>query len=164
MAHLSTGEMLREAHHADTPLGRQAAGFFLAGKLVPDDIAVGIVAERLSQADCAEGCLFDGFPRTVSQAKALDAMLVERGMPLDLVIALQIPHEVVFQRLASRGRPDDTVETIQERLGQYHSLTEPLAEYYHRQGILRSVDGTGTPDQVFDRIKQVVERAKQPSN
>jgi adenylate kinase len=84
-------------------------------------------------------------------------------MPLDMVVSLQIPHDEVYQRLASRGRPDDNVETIQERLEQYHSLTEPLAEYYRGQGILRTIDGTGTPEQVFERIKKVVQAAKQPS-
>ena len=164
VVHLSTGDMLREAHQAGTPLGRRAAGFFQLGKLVPDDVVVGVVAERIVQADCVDGCLFDGFPRTVSQAEALDDILAEQGMPVDLVVTIQIPHEEVFQRLASRGRPDDTVETIQERLGQYHSLTEPLAEYYHRHGILRTIDGTGTPDQVFERIRRVIDRARQPSN
>ena len=119
LVHLSTGEMLREAHQAGTPLGRQAASYFQAGKLVPDDVAVGIVAQRLVHPDCVRGCLFDGFPRTVSQAKALDAILAEQAMPLDLVVAIQIPHDVVFQRLASRGRHDDSLETVQERLAQY---------------------------------------------
>ena len=164
MSHLSTGEMLREAHEAGTPLGREAASYFEAGKLVPDEVVVGIVAERLSQADCADGCLFDGFPRTASQAKALDAMLAKQGMPLDLVISLEIPHDEVFQRLSNRGRPDDSVATVEQRLEQYHSLTEPLVEYYHRRGILRNVDGTGTPNQVFERIKRVVERPRQSPN
>jgi adenylate kinase len=164
IVHLSTGDLLREAHLAGTELGKQAASFFQVGKLVPDQVVVGVVAERLAQADCVDGCLFDGFPRTVAQAQALDAMLAEQGMPLDLVVELEIPHEVVFQRLASRGRPDDSVATAQERLGQYHSLTEPLAEYYDRQGILRRVDGTGSPEQVFERIKRVVELARQPSS
>ena len=164
ITHLSTGDMLREAHQAGTELGQQAASFFQVGKLVPDDVVVGIVAERLAQPDCVDGCLFDGFPRTVSQAKVLDAMLAENSMPLDLVVAIEIPHEVVFQRLANRGRPDDTVATVQERLGQYHSLTEPLADYYDRQGILRRVDGTGSPEQVFERIRRVVDLAKQPSS
>jgi adenylate kinase len=164
ITHLSTGDMLREAHQAGTELGKQAASYFHLGKLVPDEVVVGIVAERLAQPDCADGCLFDGFPRTVTQAKVLDAMLAERGMPLDVVVALDIPHEVVFKRLATRGRPDDAVATVRERLEQYHSLTEPLADYYAGQGILRRVDGTGAPEEVFERIKRIVESAKQPSN
>jgi adenylate kinase len=163
LVHLSTGDMLREANQAGTPLGKQAASYFQIGKLVPDHVVIGIVSDRLANKDCAGGCLFDGFPRTVSQAKELDAMLAEQSMPLDMVVSLQIPHDEVYQRLASRGRPDDNVETIQERLEQYHSLTEPLAEYYRGQGILRTIDGTGTPEQVFERIKKVVQAAKQPS-
>src|SRR5262245_7560888 len=89
IAHLSTGELFREASDAGTELGKRAASYFQVGKLVPDEITVAIVAERLSQADCVDGCLFDGFPRTAAQAKALDAMLAEQGMPLDLVIALE---------------------------------------------------------------------------
>lgn len=164
VVHLSTGDTLREAYQAGTELGREAASYFQLGKLVPDHVVVGIVAERLAQADCVDGCLFDGFPRTVAQAKALDAMLAEQGMPLDLVVAIEIPHEEVYQRLASRGRPDDNVATVRERLEQFHSLTEPLAHYYERQGILRRVDGTGSPEQVFERIKRVIELAEQPSN
>jgi adenylate kinase len=164
LTHLSTGEMLRDAHQAGTELGNQAASYFHLGKLVPDQVVVGIVAERLVQPDCSEGCLFDGFPRTVAQARTLDAMLTEQGMPLDLVVALDIPHDEVYERLASRGRQDDNVETIGERLQQYHALTEPLAHYYAGQGILRRIDGTGTPEEVFARLKQVVELAKQPSN
>lgn len=164
VAHLSTGDALREAFQAGTTLGKQAASYFQVGKLVPDHVVVGVVAERLAQPDCETGCLFDGFPRTAAQAQALDAILTECGIPLDLVIALDIPEEVVFQRLASRGRPDDNVSTIRERLEQYRSLTVPLVEYYERQGILRRIDGTGSPDQVFARIKSVVEAAQQPSS
>jgi adenylate kinase len=144
VAHLSTGDMLREAHQARTPLGIQAAEFSNAGKLVPDEIVVGVVVDRLSQADCLRGCLFDGFPRTLSQAEALDALLAERGKPLDLVLALQIPDEVVFRRLAARGRTDDKAETVRERLRQYQKSTAPLLDYYQRQGVLRPIDGVGT--------------------
>ena len=158
--HLSTGEMLREAQRASTSLGREAAQFFESGKLVPDDVVLGIVVERLVEDDCHRGCLFDGFPRTVSQAKALDALLAENQMPLDLVIALQIPDDVVHQRLASRGRVDDAAETVRERLHQYRESTEPLLDYYRRQGVLRAVDGTGTPNEVFDRIRGIVDTAR----
>jgi adenylate kinase len=163
LVHLSTGDMLREANQAGTRLGREAASYFQIGKLVPDHVVVGIVAERLAKNDSVGGYLFDGFPRTVSQAKELDAMLAEQEQPLDLVVSILIPHDEVFQRLASRGRPDDNVETIQERLEQYHALTEPLADYYRGQGILRTVDGTGTPEQVFDRVKKAVAPSKQPT-
>jgi len=164
VAHLSTGEMFREANDAGTELGKRAASFYLHGKLVPDEIAVGIVAQRLTHADCVDGCLFDGFPRTAAQAEALDAMLAEQAMPLDLVIALDVPEDVVLRRLASRGRPDDNASAVQERFKQYYALTEPLADYYQRKGLLHRVDGTGAPEEVFERIRKIVDRARRPSN
>jgi adenylate kinase len=156
VAHLSTGDLLREAHQARTPLGIQAAKFSEAGKLVPDEIVLGIVVDRLAQADCARGCLFDGFPRTLAQAEALDAILAERGMPLDRVLALQVPDETVHQRLAIRGRADDKVETVRERLRHYQQLTAPLLDYYHRQRILRPIDGVGTEEEVYTRVREAV--------
>jgi adenylate kinase len=157
IAHLSTGEMLRDAE--DTPLGRRAARYMLAGQLVPDDVVVGIVVDRLSENDCSRGCLFDGFPRTVPQAEALDRMLAERAMPLDLVLALEAPEEKLIERLASRGRPDDDPQTIAERFRHYTALTKAVLEYYRRRGILRQIDADGTPDEVFDRIRDSVEAA-----
>jgi adenylate kinase len=163
IAHLSTGDMFREASAAGTEIGKRAASYFQFGKLVPDSITVDIVAERLEQPDCVDGCLFDGFPRTAAQAEALDAMLAEHGIPLDLVIALEVPEDVVFERLAARGRPDDNATAVQERFKQYYALTEPLADYYQRKGIFRRVDGTGAPEEVFERIRTIVDLAKQPS-
>jgi adenylate kinase len=152
-AHLSTGEMLREADEAGTPLGRQAAQAMKAGRLAPDDVVVGIVTQRLEQDDCVSGCLFDGFPRTLPQAKALDKTLAEHKMRLDLVLVLEVPEERLLERLLARGRMDDDRKTIQERFRQYTRLTEPLLEYYDQRGILRRIDGGGTPDEVFARIK-----------
>ena len=130
--------MLRDADEAGTALGREAARYMNAGQLVPDEVVVGIVVERLGEKDCARGCLFDGFPRTVPQAEALDRMLAERGMPLDLVLALDVPEPQLVERLLARGRPDDDRETIRERFRQYHRLTEPLLDYYRSRGILRA--------------------------
>jgi adenylate kinase len=155
VAHLSTGEMLRDAE--DTPLGQEAARYMSAGKLVPDDVVVGIVVERLGDKDCADGCLFDGFPRTVPQAEALDRVLAERGMPLDLVIALDVPENELFKRLSARGRLDDDPQTIAERFRQYSGQTQPLIEYYRLRGVLRQVDATGSPDTVFERIRKTVD-------
>jgi adenylate kinase len=160
IAHLSTGEMLRDASDAQTTLGRQAASYMQSGRLVPDDIVVGVVADRLARKDCERGCLFDGFPRTVPQAVALDEMLSKQDKPVDLVLALEVPEERLVDRLLARGRMDDNRETIRERFRQYNGLTEPLLEHYARRGILRKVDGDGTPDDVFDRIRQVVDSAK----
>jgi adenylate kinase len=157
--HLSTGEMLRDAARAQTKLGLEAARHMQAGQLVPDDVVVGVVAERLNDRDCARGCLFDGFPRTVPQAQVLDQMLDRRGMPLDLVLALDVPVERLVDRLLARGRMDDNRETIAERFRQYDRLTEPLLAYYSGRGILRMIDGEGTPEEVFDRVQQAVESA-----
>jgi adenylate kinase len=159
IAHLSTGEMLRDAAQAKTKLGLEAASHMQAGELVPDEVVVGVVADRLAGKDCARGCLFDGFPRTVPQAEALDRMLDRRGMPLDLVLALDVPVERLVDRLLARGRMDDNRDTIEERFRQYERLTEPLLAYYGRRGILRKINGEGTPDEVFGRVHQVVESA-----
>jgi adenylate kinase len=157
LAHLSTGEMLRDAADAGTPLGEEAARYMHAGQLVPDEVVVGIVAERLAEQDCAGGYLFDGFPRTEPQAEQLDRLLVERGIPLDLVLAIDVPERELVDRLLARGRHDDDRDTIRERFRQYNALTEPLLDYYRRRGILWTVDGRGTPEQVFVRIQNAVD-------
>jgi adenylate kinase len=159
VAHLSTGELLRAAGEAGTPLGREAMRSMQAGQLVPDEVVVGIVAERLNEADCARGCLFDGFPRTVPQAEELDQMLAQRDMPIDLVLALSVSEEQLVGRLLSRGRMDDNRATIRERFRQYNELTEPLLDYYLRRGRLRTIDGEGTPDEVFHRILEAIDSA-----
>jgi adenylate kinase len=157
VAHLSTGDMLRDAGQAGTALGAKALQSMQAGHLVPDDVVVEIVVHRIKQPDCARGCLFDGFPRTVPQAEALDRMLDERKMPLDLVLALEVSEQRLVERLLARGRMDDEQPTIHERFRQYTRLTAPLLEYYHRRGILQRIDGEGTPDEVFARVKEAVE-------
>jgi adenylate kinase len=160
VAHLSTGEMLRDAFEAGTPLGQEAACFMNTGQLVPDDIVVGIVIDRLAEKDCAHGCLFDGFPRTVPQAEALDRLLAERHIPLDLVIALTVSESALVERLLARGRVDDDPDTIRERFRQYHQLTQPLLDYYGGRGVLRQITAEGTPDEVFEKIRGVVDAAR----
>jgi adenylate kinase len=160
IAHLSTGEMLRDAEEAGTELGHEAARYMNAGKLVPDDVVVGIVRDRLSEKDCAHGCLFDGFPRTVPQAEALDRMLTECRMPLDLVIALDVEEPQLVDRLLNRGRPDDDRETIRERFRQYRQLTQPLLEYYRGRKILQQIPAQGTPEEVFAKVHEAVDAAK----
>src|SRR4051812_47779416 len=159
VAHLSTGEMLRDANEAGTTLGQEAVRYMNSGQLVPDEVVVGIVVDRLSEKDCARGCLFDGFPRTVPQAESLDQLLKEKRMPLDLVIALDVPEPLLVQRLLSRGRPDDDRETIRERFRQYNSLTEPLIDYYRKRGLLRQISAEGTPDEVFTKVRAAVDNA-----
>jgi adenylate kinase len=114
------------------------------------------VVERLGDKDCARGCLFDGFPRTVPQAEAFDRLLAERRKPLDLVIALDVSEEQLMKRLLSRGRPDDDRETIVERFRQYTQLTAPLLDYYRRRGVLREIAAEGTPDEVFAKVCNAV--------
>jgi adenylate kinase len=156
IAQLSTGDMLRDAGCEGTPLGREAARYMNAGKLVPDDVVIGIVAERLDKPDCARGCLFDGFPRTVPQAIELDKLLSQRGTQIDLVLELQVDPAHLVDRLLARGRNDDQTETIHERFREYERLTQPLLAYYRPRGILRPIDGDAPPDAVFERIQSAI--------
>ncbi len=157
IAHLSTGDMLRAARDAHTELGRQAEGYMSAGQLVPDALIIDLIRQRLAEADCRRGYLLDGFPRTLAQAEALDAMLAQAGTPLDAVLELQVPEEELFQRLAGRGRTDDRPEVIRQRLVAYRKQTEPLLAYYGAKGLLRSVQGLGTVEEVFGRARQVLD-------
>jgi adenylate kinase len=157
MAHLSTGDMLRAARDAKTEIGIKAEKFMSSGALVPDDIIIAIIAERLAGADCQKGYLLDGFPRTIAQAEALDAMLAEKKTPLDVVLELQVPEDELFRRLAGRGRADDTPDVIRQRLVAYRRQTEPLLDYYRHRGLLKSIDGLGTVDEIFGRAKAVLE-------
>jgi len=154
--HVSTGDMLRDAKRKGSPLGLEAARRMDAGQLVSDSIVLQLVEERLKEHDCENGCLFDGFPRTLGQAEALDRLLHRIETPLDVVLELRADEQELIQRMAHRAehehRSDDTAETIQERMRVYHSQTEPLVNYYERRRLLQSVNGMGTPDEVFQRI------------
>ncbi len=158
LAHLSTGDMLRAARDAQTDVGRKADEYMSGGKLVPDDIIVAIIRERLAEPDCGEGYLLDGFPRTTPQAEALDAMLAEQDTPLDVVLELQVPEEELFKRLAGRGRADDKPEVIRQRLVAYRQQTEPLLDYYGKKGLLKSIDGLGTVEEIFARAKTILDK------
>jgi adenylate kinase len=158
MAHLSTGDMLRAARDAKTEVGLKAEKYMSTGALVPDDVIVAIIAERLEQSDCQGGYLLDGFPRTIAQAEALDAMLAAKGTPLDAVLELQVPEDELFRRLAGRGRADDTPEVIRQRLAAYRKQTEPLLAYYRQRGLLKSIDGLGTVDEIFHRATDVLDK------
>ena len=148
LVQLSTGDMLRAAVAAGTELGRKSKAIMDRGDLVPDDLVVGIIAERLDKPDCAKGVIFDGFPRTVAQAKALDTMLAGRGRKIDAVIELKVDDEAMVGRMESRvrenpgaARADDTPETLRKRLKVYRENTEPLLDFYRAQGKLLTVDG-----------------------
>ena len=157
MAHLSTGDMLRAARDAKTEIGVKAEQYMSTGQLVPDEVIIEIIAQRLTEPDCRKGYLLDGFPRTIAQAEALDAMLTEQKTPLDVVLELQVPEDELFERLAGRGRADDTPEVIRQRLVAYREQTQPLLDYYSQRGSLTSIDGLGTIEEVFDRAKAVLD-------
>jgi adenylate kinase len=162
--HLSTGELLREARAAGTGLGRQAAAYMDAGRLVPDELVLALVEESLEQPAYAEGALFDGFPRTLPQARALDAALARRGTPLDLVLQLVADEQELTARMLRRasqeGRTDDNPQTIAHRMEVYRQQTAPLLDYYRFKGVLMPIDGLGTPDEVFARVKLPVEKRR----
>lgn len=154
--HLSTGEMLRAAVRAGTPEGRQAAEFMTQGQLVPDPLIVGMVSRRLEMEDCRNGCLLDGFPRTLPQAAILDELLERRAMSVDGVIELAVPRDELIRRMLARKREDDDPEVFTKRITSFEVQTAPLLDYYTRQGKLASIDGLGTADDIFGRVQAAV--------
>jgi adenylate kinase len=161
LAHVATGDMLRTAIAAETPLGIAVKPVVENGELVPDDLMIRLIRERLDDEDTREGFVLDGFPRTIAQAEALDAMLAEIGRELDIVFELQVPDEVSIERLAKRaveeGRTDDTPEAIARRLAEYHDKTEPLVGYYRLRGNLVGVHGEEPIDHVFREIQEALQ-------
>ncbi len=156
--HISTGDMLRQAVAEGTELGQRAGAIMAAGDLVPDDIMNGIVEERLARPDVVErGFLLDGYPRTPGQADALVSFVGDR---LQLAINIDVPLPIVTERLLARGRADDTRESIQRRLDLYELETAPLLAWADERDILAVVDGVGTPDEVFERIRGLIERVR----
>lgn len=157
---ISTGGILRSAVHKGTPLGREAKSYMDRGALVPDEIMIGIIRERLTQDDTACGFILDGFPRTVAQAEALAQLSEEQQRPIEHVLSIEVPQEELLQRLAGRrqveGRQDDTAEAIRHRLEVYERETAPLIDYYRRQGLLRCIVGVGTIDEIFQRVVVVL--------
>jgi len=175
--HISTGDMLRAAVKAGTALGKEADGFMKSGQLVPDGVIIGMVRERIAQADAKGGFLLDGFPRTVPQAQALENALKIDGVAIDAVLLLEVPDSLIVQRITGRRndpvtgriyhvefdpppagvavqqRADDTVEAVTKRLDAYHKMTAPLVPFYDGKGILRRVDGVGAPEAVTGRIE-----------
>ena len=153
---ISTGDMLRSAVHKGTPLGLEAKSYMDRGALVPDEVMIGIIRERLAQDDTERGFILDGFPRTVAQAEALSRLSEEQQRPIEHVISIAVPQEELLQRLAGRrqleGRQDDTDEAIRHRLEVYERETAPLIDYYRRQGLLRCIIGVGTIDEIFQRV------------
>lgn len=185
--HISTGDMFRSAIKNQTALGKQAKEYMDAGELVPDQVTIGIVAERLAQADCSRGFLLDGFPRTVAQAEALDEILKNLNIGLDGVIDIDLEDGILIERLTGRRvcrkcgatfhmlfnpprenacdkcrgelfqRSDDTLETAQNRLKVYNDQTEPLIAYYSNQGLLRRINGDREIKAVFRDLLDILE-------
>jgi adenylate kinase len=155
--HLSTGEMLRTAVRAGTPEGVQAARYMADGQLVPDEIIVGMVTKRLEAPDCRDGCLLDGFPRTLPQAATLDELLERRAMSVDGVIELAVPRDELIRRMLARKRADDNPEIFSKRIASFELQTAPLLDYYARQGKLASIDGLGTAEEIFERVRAALD-------
>ncbi len=166
--HLSTGAILRQEVARDTPVGRRVGSIMAAGDLVPDALIVHIVRGLLPAVEEGPGVLLDGFPRTVEQAKALDAMLDGEGHRVDFVIALRVPEPELVERLLKRaqveGRQDDNRQAIEERMQEYERLTAAVLDHYRGRGVpVHDIDGTGSPDDVFARTRASLTGRPSPS-
>jgi adenylate kinase len=170
---LSTGEMLRAAVKAGTPVGVKARDIMARGELVPDEVVVAIVADRIEQPDARNGFILDGFPRTVPQAEALERMLAQKGIKLDAAIELKVDEGILHQRIAKRVadmkargealRADDNPETLEKRVHAYRVQTAPLVSYYGDHGLLRTVDGMAPIAEVSAAIDRILGRANAPA-
>jgi adenylate kinase len=186
MAHVASGDLFRAALRDGTELGMRAKSYMDKGELVPDEIVIGMIMERISQPDCQKGVLFDGFPRTPEQAKALEEELARQNSSIDAVIYIDVPDEMLIKRISGRimhkesgavyniyfnpppgvenaadhpdyyQRPDDNEETVKKRLEVYHSQTAPLIEYYRSQGRLREIDGNQEMGAVNEAVMQAL--------
>lgn len=151
--HISTGDLFRAAISGQTPLGLKVQSYLDQGQLVPDQVVIDMVRERLAQSDTTKGWLLDGFPRTIPQAQTLDQLLQEMNQHCDRVINLQVPEQTLITRMLSRGRKDDTEAVIQDRLQVYHRETAPILDFYRDRNYLVDIDGDTTVDVVTERIK-----------
>jgi adenylate kinase len=187
---ISTGDILRKAVREGTELGKLAGPLMAAGAYVPDELVIGIVEERLKEADCAQGFILDGFPRTIPQAEALERMLAKLGKGLEAVVSLEVPHEKLIERGSGRRscptcgavyhvyqsppkragfcdkdgtgliqREDDKAEVIEKRLTKYDTETAPLKQFYAQRGLLKSIDGVGPPEGIYEELKKAVGKA-----
>jgi adenylate kinase len=160
--HIATGDMLRAAIEQGTELGRRVKPILESGRLVPDELMIDLIRERLGEPDTEVGFILDGFPRTSPQADALDAMLEEIGRGLSIVFEFQLPDEVARERLQRRsaleGRADDTPEAIAKRLALYHDQTEPLVGHYRLQGNLVGIHADRSIDEVFSEVQEALEQ------
>jgi adenylate kinase len=161
--HISTGDVLRDNIRRGTELGKTAKGYIDQGQLVPDELIIDILAQVLddNKENVKEGVIFDGFPRTIPQAEALEQLLADRGTQIDAVVGLEVPEEELIKRILLRGqmsgRSDDNEETARKRLETYHNQTSPLKAYYEEQGKYRAINGLGSIDGIFDLIKEALD-------
>ena len=182
ITHISSGDMLRAAVAEGTALGHEADVHMKAGRLVPDEVVIGMILERITNPDCANGFMLDGFPRTRPQAEALDKAMTDAGIKLDAVVLIEVPDALLEERAVGRRsdpqtgtiyhlkynppppevaarlvhRKDDTAEAVKTRVGKYHSETAPIVPFYEQKGILKRVDGNAKPDEVTQRITAVL--------
>jgi adenylate kinase len=152
--HISTGDMFRSQVAAGTPLGKRVKEIMESGGYVPDEVTVAMLAERIGKPDAAGGFILDGFPRTLPQVEALDALLGAAG--LDLVVLFEVDEEDLVARMLARGRSDDTEETIRTRFKVYQKQTEPLIEVYENRGLIRRVPGAGSIEEITERVVSVL--------
>lgn len=183
--HISSGDMLRAAVKEGTQLGLDADRYMKAGQLVPDDVVIGMILERIGKPDCATGFMLDGFPRTRPQAEALDAAMANAAVALDAVVLIEVPDQLLEERAVGRRtdpesgtiyhlkynpppddvvarlvhRKDDTIEAVKYRVEKYHSDTKPILPFYAAKGVLKNVDGVGSPDEITERIIAVLGKA-----
>lgn len=165
LVHLATGDLLRNEIANETELGSKAKAIMDEGKLVPDELVIGIIRKKLEENADAPGFIFDGFPRTKEQAEALDELTKEKGSPISMLIALEVHEEELIRRLLQRGQDsgrsdDQDEETIRKRIQEYEEKTAPLKEYYQNQDKYRSIDGIGTIENIFDRITKAIEAGR----
>ena len=161
--HISTGDVLRDNIKRGTELGKTAKEYIDQGQLIPDDLMIGILAQVIddNKEQAQNGVIFDGFPRTIPQAEALETLLNERGTSVSAVVGLEVPEQELIDRLVKRGqmsgRSDDNEETIKKRLAVYHNQTSPLQEFYKEKGLYKAIKGTGTIDGIFEDIKVAID-------
>ncbi len=165
LTHISTGQVLRKEIAAGTELGKIADSYISKGQLIPDDLMVRILADEVDRLlPTAKGFIFDGFPRTIHQAEELNHLLEKRGQEIHSVVGLEVPDHELTERLINRGktsgRSDDNPEAIKSRLDVYHNTTSPLREFYYDHGKYKAIEGTGSVDDIFNRITDHLETVK----
>jgi len=166
LVHLSTGDILRGELKAGTDLGNEAKKYMEKGELVPDEVVIGMIGKKLDEKKGARGFIFDGFPRTKAQAKALDQLLQEKNTGITVMLALEVEHDELVNRLLLRGKDsgradDQDTSVIENRISVYHKETAPVIDYYDEQGKFKGINGMGSIDDIFNRLSQAIEKIKE---